>query len=292
MTMSPHHLQIPQSVGGSIVRIEALLHDLRARSTLRSALKAHPGDSTGPVLHFAETWSDLLKCMGDGLLDLAVVDPWDERTDSSAHRNLGLLLDGLEESRVVLYVSPSTYDPGTLAEITRAGFSSLLIAGVDDDPGAVRQVIGSASAQLFLGSVASRLKGHLEPPRWEFLVCALAASIRSRGVDDLAYDVGMSARNLRTRAHELGLPSPRHLLRWGRVCHAAGLQGIGVRSTARVAFYIGYGDPASLCRLFREVLGCTAREFRESKMDKLVTEGILDRLAGVEEEEHPTAQEP
>jgi len=261
-----------------MIRIQALLDDLKAAATLRFVLRRPPGDPAGPCLRCAGTWEDLLDGIACGSVDVSVVDPWAGGAQPSVGRRIGFLDEHLGPGRVVLYLSPVTYDADALVEIGRAGFSSILISGVDDDPAALRRALGGAAAHVFLDKTAERLDGHLEPAAMGFLVGALAAAIAAQRVDDLARALLMDVPSLRARTRTLDLPTPRELLRWGRLIQVLGFRRLGVGSTASLAYHTGYGDPGSLCRLFRTLLGHPASKVPDADAERLVAEGILGRI--------------
>ena len=261
-----------------MIRIHALLDDLKAGANLRSVLRWPPGGPAGPDLLFAGSWEELRTEIPCGSVDIAVVDPWVGDPQPRLAGMLGFLGRHLGPGRVVLYLSRARRDSGALVDIGRAGFSSVIFTGVDDDPGALRRALGEAAAQVFLDQVVARWDGRLEAGTKTFLAKALAAAIGTEGVDELARALLMDLRSLRARTRTLGLPCPRDLLRWGRLIQVFGFRRIGVGSVARLAYHTGYGDPGSLCRVFRELLGHPAGAVPETDADELVAEGILARM--------------
>jgi AraC-like DNA-binding protein len=166
-----------------------------------------------------------------------------------------------------------------LREVRGAGFSSILISGLDDDKGSLCQALGIAATQVVLEGVVARLVDRLEAGPADFLGKALSAAAGAERVDELAKSLRTNSPRLRSRTRALNIPGPRELLRWGRLIRAFGFQSVGVGSVAHLAYHTGYADPGSLCRLFRDLLGHTPGDVSCSDAESLVAEGIL-REAG------------
>lgn len=279
-----------------MIRIYAVLDDLQAGANLRSVLRCSPGGSAGPHLVFAGDWEGLREEVACRSVDVAVVDPWAGGARPLVSGTLGFLGEHLGYGRVVFYLSRARCDSNALAEMGRAGFSSVPTVGLDDDPRALRRALGNAAAQVFLDQVMARLDGRLKPDTRTFLAAVLAAAIGTERVDELARALLMDLRSLRTRTRALGLPYPRDLLRWGRLIQAFGFSRMGVGSVIRLAYHTGYCDPGSLCRLFRELLGHPAGEVPQTDAERLVAEGILTRMGGGSQwaagQEHTTVNPP
>ena len=163
-----------------MVRIHALLDDIHAGSNLRLALPASAWKPNGPKLQFEESWDDFRDEITRGSVDVAVVDP-----------RLGFLGRHLGYGRALLYLSRVGAESTNLREVRRVGFSFILISGLDDDPGSLRQALGNATAHVFLERVLARLDGRLEAGPANFLGRALGTAVGAKRVDELAKGLQM-----------------------------------------------------------------------------------------------------
>jgi len=264
------------------VRVFALLHDLRARSALHFALGAHRRFFSRHALEFSESWQQLQAGVGRGLPDVVVVNPWDEGDNPLALRILCTLLDSMEGDRIVVYVPRASLDAGAVKEIQACGFRWTVFEGVEDERYAFRRMLGLATARVLVGEVGRHTESLLDPARNQILVVSLAATLGRQTVDELALGLGMTARELRAALRRHAMPPPREILRWGCLCHALGLRRIGVRTTTVVSHLVGYEDATSLCRLYRDLLGCPAGELAEGEEERMLAQRILESVAGRE----------
>lgn len=158
-----------------------------------------------------------------------------------------------------------------LADALGPGTGGLLdrLAGLPDWP---------SRFALLDGVLAGRLR---DGPRWSPEVARAWRTLdRAAGlarVADLARDVGWSRRHLERRFREQVGLSPKSLARVLRLQRALALHDRG-HDMAGVAAVSGFYDQAHLLRCYREMVGCTPRQFRAERAAALPAP--LDRVPG------------
>ena len=255
--------------------IEALVPHLKARSRLRAALRGSLWERGPSLLRFHEEWSVLLAALQAGGADLFVVDPCYPNDEPPPVERINALMRHIGWGRTVLYLSPGLRDSHLLAELTGEGAPHVLVSGTDDDPSSVRATLGKASAHGFLARVVSGLKEETVHSGQSILTRVLAAALSCDRVEELADAMQSKPRDLSTLTRRWDLPPPRRILLWGRLIRAEGLRSLTGETLARVAFMIGYDDVSSLCRLYRNLLGCASHELARETAASLVAERLL-----------------
>jgi transcriptional regulator GlxA family with amidase domain len=88
---------------------------------------------------------------------------------------------------------------------------------------------------------------------------------------ELAKELGLSLRSLNRRFRQATGLSPSAYLQQQRLNSARDLLRTSNLSIAEVAVAVGYADSGYFCRLFREIMKQTPREYRQSVRGKLFT---------------------
>ena len=154
--------------------VVALLPDLLL-GRLRTALGA---DSAIVAANSLDEPEGIAAALRRGDVDLIVLDPGDRRLDHRA-RTLAALLAQYAAIPVVLYTSLTTTGVARAAELLRDGTRQLLIAGVEDQPGATR-----ALAVRMTMDASSRRQNRSSPncPRPSFAVSTHSSHHRADSV--------------------------------------------------------------------------------------------------------------
>jgi AraC-like DNA-binding protein len=222
-----------------------------------------------------ESGAELLEAVHQGTVDIAVVSPCAFGEEAESRRDLASLVNRMVDGSVVLYVPPKDCTTDFLQGV---GLRLVVIEGVDDDRTSMKKVFAEAATAVILARVKERLAGYVDEVRLGFLVHLLASTIRSASVPDLARILGTTPRELRGQVGRMALPLPSRLIQVGRLCHALGFAAVGVRSTTRVAYLVGYHDTSSLCRSFRNRLGKEFGAVVAADPDSLLAEALLPDL--------------
>lgn len=238
-----------------IVIVAALLPDLLL-GRLRTALGA---DSTVITADSVDEASGLAAALQRGDVDLIVLDPSDRRLEHRA-RTLAALLAQYIAIPVVLYTPLTTTGVARSAELLRDGTRQLLIAGVEDQPGATRalavRMTMDALAQRFLASVEPQL-AQLPASVVRGIHALFASPRRFRSVEDIALASAVTRRHLERVMRRVGFASCRDLLIIARTLAAFRLLRHERRSLGQVAARLG-ADPRVLGRQVRTLLGAAS----------------------------------
>ncbi len=81
------------------------------------------------------------------------------------------------------------------------------------------------------------------------------------GVEELAAQVGLSARQLHRKCRACAELSTSGLIRMIRLKRASQLLGSKAASVAETAYQVGFSDVAYFSKLFRQAFGCPPSEF-------------------------------
>lgn len=187
--------------------------------------------------------------------DVVIVDPADRRC-APARDRLGELFARHPAVPALFYTSLTSEAIIAVAPLLRDGLHELLIAGVEDQPGALRARI----ERLGLRRAAANLLAAIEPamhrltPGIARAVQHLLASPRDvRSVADLAATAATTPRHLARVVLRAGLARPRDLVMVARatfVHHAVRTEGRSMRAAARAL----QCDPRALSRQVRATL--------------------------------------
>ncbi len=232
--------------------VVALLPDL-LHGRLRTALGA---DSTIITADSVDESAGIAALLQRGDVDLIVLDPSDRRLEHRA-RTLAALLAQYIAIPVVLYTSLTTAGVARAAELLRDGTRQLLIAGVEDQPGATRalavRMTMDALAQRFLASVESQLE-QLPASVVRGFHALFALPRRFRSVEDIALASAVTRRHLERVTRRAGFTSCRDVLIIARTLAAFRLLQHEHRSLGQIAARLD-AHPRVLGRQIRTLLG-------------------------------------
>lgn len=267
-TSTPPHRPVAQR----LVIVVALLPDLLL-GRLRTALGA---DETIIAASSVEDDDGIAPALQRGDIDLVVIDPGDRRLEHRA-RTLTTLLARYAAVPVLLYTSLTTTSIALAAELLPGGTRRLLIAGVEDQPGATRalavRMTMDALAQRFLASVERQL-AELPTSVVRAIHALFASPRRFQSVEDIALASAVTRRHLERVTRRVGFASCRELLIIARTLAAFRLLQHEHRSLGQVAARLDV-HPRVLGRQVRTLLGAAST----FDLSRLSADELLDACA-------------
>ncbi len=207
------------------------------------------------------------------LVHLLVLDPSDRRLASSA-RTVCSIIEETPWLPCVVYTSLTHGGIKPSVDLLRSGARGLLLAGYDDHPQSIRELVHRLTGD----SVAERCLRALDRPL-EPLPAGVRSAVRAlfgaphrfETVDDLASVAGISSRHLQRLTTAAGLTRPAQLLAVARVLRAHSLLQPRRMTLESVAARLRV-DPRILSRHVRRTLRVRhATELRDLGADELVT---------------------
>ena len=245
----------PQPPTARVVIAVALLPDLLL-GRLRTALGAH--ETIIPASSIDESDS-IASALERGDIDLLVLDPGDRRLDRRMH-TLSTLLARYAAVPVLLYTALTTTSVALAAQLLPDGTRRLVIAGVEDQPGALRalavRMTLDALAQRFLASVDRQL-AELPAGVVRAIQALFAAPRRFQSVEDIALASAVTRRHLERVTRRVGFASCRELLIIARTLAAFRLLQHEHRSLGEIAARLDV-QPRVLGRQVRALLGASS----------------------------------
>lgn len=248
--MPAHAALAPRSV-----IVVAILPDLLL-GRLRTALGA---DGTVVAADTVDEPGGMAAALQRGDVDLIVIDPSDRRLEHRA-QTLAALLAQFIAIPVVLYTPLTSGAVARAAELLRDGTRQLLIAGVEDQPGATRalavRMTMNALAQRFLASVDPQL-AQLPASVIRGVHALFASPRRFQSVEDIALASAVTRRHLERVTRRVGFASCRELLIIARTLAVFRLRQHEHRSLGQIASRLGV-HPRVLGRQVRTLLGASS----------------------------------
>lgn len=235
--------------------VVALLPDLLL-ARLRTALGAHETIIAAASVDDDDSIGSALQ-RGD--IDLVVLDPGDRRLEHRS-RTLTALLARYAAVPVLFYTSLTTTSITLAAELLPGGTRRLLLAGVEDQPGATRalavRMTMDALAQRFLASLERQL-AELPTSVARAIHALFASPRRFQSVEDIALESDVTRRHLERVTRRAGFASCRELLIIARTLAAFRLLQHEHRSLGQIAARLAV-QPRVLGRQVRTLLGASS----------------------------------
>ncbi len=234
-------------------------------AAVRGKLTARLHQAAGRRFEFeaASTWDRALQAILRRPVEIAVLDPAleGEPTHHEIER-LGMLFPSLP---TVLYTSLTPTVAPVLLRLGGSGVQQVVIAGHDDHPKRLSEVLVNESSRAvtaqLIGSLADMLAGCPSELRWAIeTMVREPASVQS--VQQLAERARMDRRTcLRWFARSL-LPPPKVTLMVVRAVHAHRLLQDPGYTVDDVAAKLSYSQTKTLTLAMKEVFGMTPGELR------------------------------
>jgi AraC-like DNA-binding protein len=163
---------------------------------------------------------------------------------------------------LIAYVSSATAKPRDMFDAGRFGLDALIVADVDDAPGALLAHVEKAEAR----SVASVVLPAVADLRGLVRDAVLASVTRAHEgltADGLARLLVVPRRSLIRQLSDAGFPAPQQLLIWGRLILAAHLLEDEQRSANGVAPMLDFPSGSAFRNACRRYLGATPGTIRD-----------------------------
>ncbi len=243
--------------------------DAQSRARLSDALKAHHD------LTFCDSWTDLWETVVADPVDGCVVDPYNSFDPVTLPEILHFRRRFPSPALVVC--GDFTGRELDLYYLGRMGVDGVILAGANHDLRQLRSRVEMALSSWLAKRVGDALEGILPALGARCIRWAIAHAEECPQVSNLARAMRRSPRALSRELRSTGLPSPRHILLWGRIFQAARMMAGSDVTVEEVAFRLGYATGASLGRAFRERLDLSPSDFRHDPdgirrvMDALVS---------------------
>jgi AraC-like DNA-binding protein len=164
----------------------------------------------------------------------------------------------------VLALCPASADasPDILAA-ARAGVSGILLQGHDDVGAALRSAIESAGDDCAARLVVRELRDLLRGTSRGLVEYCMQHSRSALSVAGVAQALGVHRKTLVNRVAAAGLPEPRLLITWCRLCLVAHALEDPMRSVEQIAAELDFPSATALRNLCKRHTGLRATEIRE-----------------------------
>jgi len=211
----------------------------------------------------ATTWDDAVDNILSQPVEIAVVNPrlsGELRTQEV--ERIRLLFPSLP---LILYGELSPKIAQVLLKLGNAGIRDAVMAGYDDHPEKLRELLVAQTKRAVSGELISAILEYLEwcpdELRWAIeMIIREPGSIQS--VQDLAERARMDRRTCGRWFVRAGLPPPSVMLMVLRVLYAHRLLQDPGYTVEDVASKLGYGQTRTLAQNVKEVFGLTPGELR------------------------------
>lgn len=225
------------------------------RARIRSALH------DVALVRFCGSAHELLALAAVGDVEAAIVELHDA-DGASTLPAIRLLRDRYPSVAVLAYGKATAGAMRETIEAGALGARGVVVQGVDDFGEPLRQTIaaarGAGAAAEILRAVEAGAPASLRP----FLRYCAASAARPFSVEDAARALGVHRRTLVNRLRSARLPSPRSVIGWNRLLHAARLLDDPGRALDRIASELGFASASALHNMFRRYTRLGPSELR------------------------------
>lgn len=244
--------------------IVALVRDAATRSAIRSA-----ANGVAMVL-FCDYTMDLVRIATETGPRLIIAEPRDAGDDATAPALFALRLRS-PRLKVLLHLSLTPDDVHDAAGC----FPAIVVLRQYDDIGTVlRAELSGSSLAASPGALLDSTAALVPPAVRPFFSCCAWRAHRLRTASDAAIAVKIPIRTLSRRMRDIGLPTPRRVLQWYWLLHAAWHIESGIRKKDAVARRVGLASGAALGATLRH---CTGLQWPELR-DRVGLGGLLVRF--------------
>jgi AraC-like DNA-binding protein len=213
-----------------------------------------------------------------------------EMRDRTGALTMGVIIQLRERYPDIAVLAYCTPAPGASADIVaaaRAGVSGVLLRGYDDAGTAVRSALASAQDDSIVRRVLRELEPVLPPAGRPIVEYAVAHGRAPLTVAQVASALGVHRKTLASRLAAAGLPEPRVVITWARLCLIAhALEDAGV-TVERVAANFDFVNPSALRNLCKRHTGLRASDVRRHggltcvlcMFGRILSGGVIDEVA-------------
>lgn len=231
-----------------------------------------------PAVRFCRSWHELETGCRFANRPVLFIDP---SAAEGLHERLMHFTDATPAAVVVLYTHSDAGSFQATLPFVRAGITDVVIAGVDDSPVRLAQLLRDIETRQPVTPLYAALRPRLEPlPRAvaDAIALLFRQPARLRSVDDLARHAGVSRRSLFRYLRTCGVTSVRLLVAASRVSAAHRLLRDPTRTVAAVATLLGYPSADQLRDHFMALTRHPPGAAREQLSSRMVDALILSVL--------------
>jgi AraC-like DNA-binding protein len=231
----------------------ALVLNATDRATIRESLKSLAS------VEFCARTAELFRLVSDGGADAVIAEPHDVNGRATAPV-LHSLSAGRPRLQVVLYLKFSRADVREAVE----GWASAVVFTDQEDIGSMLRTALVRAPHLGSPGATLATTAALVPPevRRFFIHCAWRAT-RVGSARAAAEGVGISYRTLAKQLEEAGLPTPKVILSWYQLLHAAWRAELSHAGREAVANDVGFSSGDVLAKALRRYADISWTELRE-----------------------------
>lgn len=156
---------------------------------------------------------------------------------------------------VLAYCSPAHTPSADVLAMARAGVSGLILEGYDDARAALRRAIETAATDATARHLLAALGPSLPRSARVMVEFCLLHGREPLSVGVVADALGVDRKTLATRLASAGLPEPRVVIAWSRLCLAMRALEVRAVSIERIALEFGYPSASALRNLCKRYTG-------------------------------------
>lgn len=244
----------------------ACLEERRTRELFESAVRSFTGNPTNAAITFCTSFQEFTERL--------IIQPWPQLavfTCNSSTIREALLLRGRYPEIALVPWAQAGIENRVLVDLVNGGFPHIILAGGNDSPREVEEVICTALVKPLHSGLLQKLEIALTPRMTEFLSHLLRATRRPFTPADAACLYASDASTLRRHLAHHGLPPIGRLIGWFRLFHAALLLESRRTSVEVAANSLEFPSRTALLNQIRRYCRISSSEFR-----RLGARGVLE----------------
>ncbi len=233
-------------------------------------------------VHAALDWAHADSIIRRQPVDVLVVDPHFDASNEPRADRIRAVHNRYRSLPMIVYSVLAAQTLRPLAELGRDGLEELVLYGLDDDPGHLRQMLERQPGIVLSDQLLSRLRQPLSRIP-EPVAAALERLVRNpaafRGVTDLSASSGSPRRSLYRHFERAGLATPRELVAGARLLRAYAFLREPSYSLDAVAMHVRFSDTNAMARAMKWGVGTTPGRARDRMGPSEFVERLATRLA-------------
>lgn len=244
----------------------AFLEERRTREQFQSAVRSFTGNPTNAAITFCTSFQEFSVRL--------TTQPWPQLAVFTCHSSTigeALSLRGRYPEIALVPWAQAGIEGRMLVDLVNGGFPHIILAGGNDSPGEVEEVICTALIKPLHSCLLQELDATLAPRMVEFLSQLLRATRRPVTPADAAGLYVSDASTLRRHLAHHGLPPIGRLIAWFRLFHAALLLESRRTSVEVAANSLEFPSRTALLNQIRRYCRISSSEFR-----RLGARGVLE----------------
>ena len=227
-----------------MLKIAALVPDVRAGGRLRSALKCKA------ELALFENLKELVLCLRRHRVDVLIVAPWD-RLGLAVAPALLEIRKRLPALPIAVYCPLSAKAVREVVALTRAGADEVILQDVDEGSSELWSRLLVSVSRRAAAQALAHLRPFIASEIEPIVSYCLERADERLTVEGVAATFSIHRKTLVNRFAAAGLPSPNQLISWCRLLLAARFLEDPGRSVEQVALTLGFGSGPALRNMIR-----------------------------------------